>query len=107
MWIDTGLSGSEGGPQRQRPVTTTVALCCFGVPPGPLVLMIITVVSTGLPGERKPCGSCLSFLLMMSLERSGFGGLGQREVYTAPDFLETLTLSLMGFAAKTGMDFDN
>lgn len=64
----------------------------------------------------------------MSLERPGFGGppehlpcdgrdllgcgvvqrwVGGHCAHMASDFLETLTLSLQGFAAKTEMDFDN
>lgn len=37
----------------------------------------------------------------------GWAEVGGHCAHTAPDFLETLTLSLKGFAAKTEMNFDN
>lgn len=98
--------GAEGDQQRQRPVTTTVALCCFGVPPGPLVLMIIAVVSIGLPGERERCGSCLSSLLMMCLW-SGLGLVGLNRGLHNSRLAGNPYSSLTGFAAKTEMDFAN
>ena len=58
LWIDTDLRGSGGGPTQTRPRDKHCSSMLFWGASRVLALMILTVISMGLP-----FGGCLSFLL--------------------------------------------